>query len=243
MHVAIIPARSGSKGVPHKNMRPLWGHSLIAWAVLCAREAGVFSDIILSTDSPLYAEEGERFGCRVPYLRPAALAADTTAMKDVLLELLQNVPGADQWESLTLLQPTTPLRTPALLKQSLDACLSDPNSDGSMTVSEVPLHFHALKQRGVSEAGYLGCIHEAGHQVTRRQGLPPTYIPTGAAYVFRPSFVQTTEQLLTGRIKAVMTEPTVNIDTVEDLEQLITLESEGQLPTWAEFLLQPILPM
>ena len=82
--LGLVPARGGSKGVPGKNVRPLAGHTLLEYTARAARESGVLDRIILSTDSSEIAEAGRRAGLEVPFMRPAALAADDTPMVPVL---------------------------------------------------------------------------------------------------------------------------------------------------------------
>jgi CMP-N,N'-diacetyllegionaminic acid synthase len=74
--VALIPARAGSKRVPDKNIRPLAGHPLIAYTVAAALDSGIFTDVIVSTDSQHYAEIVKYYGAEVPFLRPDTLAGD-----------------------------------------------------------------------------------------------------------------------------------------------------------------------
>jgi N-acylneuraminate cytidylyltransferase len=74
--VGLIPARTGSKRVPDKNIRPLAGHPVMAYTIAAALESDVFSDIIISTDSEQYAEIARHYGAEVPFLRPAEIAGD-----------------------------------------------------------------------------------------------------------------------------------------------------------------------
>ncbi len=74
--VALIPARAGSKRVPDKNVRPLAGHPLMAYSIAAAVQSGVFSSVVVSTDSEFYAEIAKYYGADVPFLRPAAFAGD-----------------------------------------------------------------------------------------------------------------------------------------------------------------------
>ena len=76
--VALIPARAGSKRVPHKNIAPLNGHPLIAYTICAARKSGVFDGVIVSTDSEEYAAIARHYGAEIPFLRPAAFAGDTS---------------------------------------------------------------------------------------------------------------------------------------------------------------------
>ena len=82
--LGIVPARGGSKGVPGKNTRPLAGQPLLAYAARAAQASGVIDKLVLSTDSPDIAEVGRQAGIEVPFLRPAALAADDSPMLPVL---------------------------------------------------------------------------------------------------------------------------------------------------------------
>ncbi|MDX1707152.1 MAG: acylneuraminate cytidylyltransferase family protein, partial [Desulfobacterales bacterium] len=72
--VGLIPARAGSKRVPDKNIRRLGGHPVIAYTIAAALESGIFTDVIVSTDSEEYAKVARHYGAEVPFLRPPELA-------------------------------------------------------------------------------------------------------------------------------------------------------------------------
>ncbi len=74
--LAIVPARSGSKGLPHKNIRPLLGKPLLAWSIESALSCPYVDNVILSTDSEEYADIGQVYGAKIPFLRPAEFATD-----------------------------------------------------------------------------------------------------------------------------------------------------------------------
>ena len=76
--IAFVPARSGSERVPHKNVRPLAGHPLLAYAIATAKEAGVFDRVVCSTDSEEIAEIARWYGAEVPFLRPSRFATSTS---------------------------------------------------------------------------------------------------------------------------------------------------------------------
>ena len=94
--LGIVPARSGSKGVPGNNMRPLAGRTLLEYTARAARESGVLDRVILSTDSQDIADAGRRAGLDVPFMRPATLAADDTPMLPVILHALESL-ARDGW--------------------------------------------------------------------------------------------------------------------------------------------------
>ena len=81
--VALIPARSGSKRVPDKNIRPLAGHPVIAYTIAAALDSGIFDDVIVSTDSTRYAEVSEHYGAQIPFLRPAELESNSNRKASV----------------------------------------------------------------------------------------------------------------------------------------------------------------
>ncbi|MBE6379712.1 MAG: acylneuraminate cytidylyltransferase family protein [Lentisphaerae bacterium] len=111
--LAIIPARSGSKGLIDKNILPLAGKPLIAYSIEAARKSGMFDLVFVSTDSEKYAQIAREYGADVPILRPAAIAGDTASSwsaVDHALDYYMNQLGYDV-ETFMLLQPTSPLRT------------------------------------------------------------------------------------------------------------------------------------
>ncbi len=103
--IALIPARGGSKRVPGKNIAPFFGHPLIAYAIAAARNAGLFDDVLVSTDSPAIGDIARWYGAT--YLpRPAALASDSAGLVEVALHALQARPA----EVFCLMMPNCPLR-------------------------------------------------------------------------------------------------------------------------------------
>ncbi len=120
---AIIPARGGSKGIPRKNIKPLGGRPLIAWAIDVAREAGFFERILASTDDPEIAEIARGHGADVPFLRPAEIATDQAIAGDAVDHMLEA--GAARYgappDAYAVLFPTYPFRTPELVRRTVEA--------------------------------------------------------------------------------------------------------------------------
>lgn len=111
-NIAIIPARSGSKGVKNKNIRGLAGKPLIAYTIEAAIESGQFDEVMVSTDSEEYAEIAKRYGASVPFLRSEATATDTASSWDMVDEVLSGYKEMGKtFDTFCLLQPTSPLRT------------------------------------------------------------------------------------------------------------------------------------
>jgi N-acylneuraminate cytidylyltransferase len=139
--VALIPARGGSKRVPGKNVRVLGGHPLIAYTIAPALESGVFDAVIVSTDLPEIAEVARRYGAEVPFLRPAALAGDTSPDIEWVEHTLRTLAEQGRsYDAFSLLRPTSPFRTPDTLRRAWAAFSADPRADSLRAVEKCTQH-------------------------------------------------------------------------------------------------------
>jgi len=110
--LAIIPARGGSKRLPHKNILDLNGKPLIAWTIETAKKSKFIDKLIVSTDDDKIAEISKKYGAEVPFIRPENLSSDTTTSVDVILHTINFYNEKKiQFDYVLLLQPTSPLRT------------------------------------------------------------------------------------------------------------------------------------
>ena len=111
-NLAVIPARSGSKGLRDKNIRNLCGKPLMAYTVEAALKSGEFDEVMVSTDSEQYAAIARKCGANVPFLRSAETASDTASSWDMVDEVLARYAAiGNSFDTFCLLQPTSPLRT------------------------------------------------------------------------------------------------------------------------------------
>jgi len=177
--------------VPGKNVRPLAGHTLLEYTARAARESCVLDRIVLSTDSPEIAEAGRRADLEVPFMRPAALAADDTPMVPVIQHALAEV-SRDGWspDIVVLLQPTSPLRRPDHIREAV-RMLRDSSADSVVTVVEVPRHLSPDYVMRIEE-GRLQPFLADGARVTRRQDARAAYSRDGTVYAFRRSTLERT---------------------------------------------------
>ena len=107
--IAIIPARSGSKGLPDKNIRPLNGKPLLAYSIEAALASGLFDTVHVSTDSERYADIARQYGADEPFLRSAETSSDTASSEDAIREVLRRYEEIGQhFDAFMLLQPTSP---------------------------------------------------------------------------------------------------------------------------------------
>ena len=216
--LALVPARMGSKGVPGKNLRRIGGVSLTALAVRCARATGLFERIVVSTDGAEIAAESRSAGAEV-VMRPAALASDEADVLDVIAHTLDVLAAERRFTPtvVVLLEPSSPLRTPDMVRAAVDA-LGD--ADAVFTVSEVPRRFHGLKQFQIDEDDYAHRVLRDVPMPVRRQELGTTFVQNGAVYVFRASVFRAHHSVFGPKPRALaVTARLVNIDTLEDLAE------------------------
>jgi CMP-N,N'-diacetyllegionaminic acid synthase len=188
--IALIPARSGSKGIPGKNWRVLGSKTLIAIAADAAHAAGI-ARIVVSTDDTGGACAFEVPGG--PYVelmkRPDDLAQDSTPMFEVVAHAVKEL-GLNDSDIVVLLQPTAPFRTPAHIRQAL-ALLRESGADSVVSLVQVPLTHHPdavveiMDGRARPFRWWCECGSEDWATLrTRRQDYEPTYIRDGTVYAF-----------------------------------------------------------
>jgi CMP-N,N'-diacetyllegionaminic acid synthase len=206
--IALIPARRGSKGCPGKNTRYLGGYTLIEHAVRCALEAGCKA--VVSTDiTHLPTKKPEWWASlkNVSWLdRPAELAQDSTPMLDVVTHALEQIPGQPD-DLICLLQPTQPFRTPARVREAIQALT--PDWDSVVTITPLP-RSHAPE----FVLGYCNTTLStfpmqgtwAGRPTRRQDALWP-YLPDGTAYVFRRKTVEAFGNIYGELVRGIILEP------------------------------------
>ena len=139
--VALIPARAGSKRVPDKNIRSLAGHPVIAYTIAAALDSGVFTDVIVSTDSEHYAEIVKYYGAQVPFLRPAELAGDQSPDIEWLEFTLGRLCDTDRkYDCFSILRPTSPFRLPQTIQRAWQEFLGQHGVDSLRAVEKCTQH-------------------------------------------------------------------------------------------------------
>ena len=211
----VIPARGGSKGIPHKNIKPLAGKPLIGYSIDVARQLSADDDICLTTDDPDIAATAESMGLNVPFLRPASLATDTCGTYEVLIHALDfyRDRGID-YDTLVLLQPTSPMRTADDVRAAM--ALYSPDIDMVVTVKEAASnpYYNCYE---TDNDGFLH-ISKGDGGYTRRQDAPKVWEYNGAVYVINvESLRRMPLSAFTRRRMSVMpAERSVDLDTPVD---------------------------
>ncbi len=139
--VAFIPARSGSKRVAHKNIRPLAGHPLLAYTVRAALDSGVYDAVICATDSELYADIARYYGAEVPFLRSAEISGDTSPDIEWVFWMLNKLlDNGRKFEILSILRPTSPFRQPETIRRAWKMFHDDPQADSLRAIEKCGQH-------------------------------------------------------------------------------------------------------
>lgn len=182
-NIAIIPARSGSKGLKDKNIKELNGIPLMAHTIKCALECGMFECVFVSTDSEKYAQIAETYGADAHFFRSPQNSADNASSWDVVREVLKQFEyeGKD-FDKIMLLQPTSPLRTIEDIRNSFELMnIKDANAVVSVTeVEHSPLWCNILPKDLSMRDFYREEIIN-----TPRQELPTYYRLNGAIYLLK----------------------------------------------------------
>lgn len=173
---ALIPARSGSKGVPDKNIREIAGHPLLAYSIAFAKKVR-FDRIIVSTDSPKYRETAIRYGAECPYLRGAKASGDTSMEEEIIEDLADNLPRVgiplpDIWARL---KPTCPFRSVVSVEAAISALEGDATLDSVRITSEADARLHVINSEGFLEP--LLPSWDPKRSIMRRVEFPRTFKP------------------------------------------------------------------
>jgi len=208
----IIPARGGSKGIPHKNIKMLAGKPLICYSIDVAKDLTTDENICVSTDDNEIIKVVEEYGLKVPFKRPDYLATDTASTSDVLVHAIEYYERqSKRYDVIVLLQPTSPLRKIEQLKDALK--LYNDNLD--MVVSVKESHAPAVLCTENIDGFLELSINKTG---IRRQDVSSHYEYNGAVYIVNVEMLKQKTFAGLSRIKKyVMDEQTsIDIDTLLD---------------------------
>lgn len=212
--LGLITARGGSKGVPGKNIRPLFGKPLIEWTILEANKSQFINDLVLSSDDQAIIDVAKSLGCAVPFVRPKEISGDEVPSVDVINHALRILPG---YTHFILLQPTSPLRLSKdidggfqlMLKQKSSSCVSIKPSVAS------PHWMFSINGQNT-----LSPLLDSPNKFDRRQQLPDYFILNGAIYIGQVDWFLKNQVLIdSSTVGWIMPEVrSVDIDSLDDFD-------------------------
>lgn len=237
--IALIPARSGSKSIPHKNIRPFAGKPLLVHSIEQARACPRVDRVIVSTDSEEYASIARAHGAETPFLRPAEISSDTATDLEVFQHALRWLQAQEGTVPATCvhLRPTHPNRTPADIARAIDLLEAHPEWDSVRSV--VPAPEPPFKMWFIGDEGELRPVVQTDIPEAHsrpRQSLPPAFLQNACVDVIRARTILELNSIAGRRIGAMRMEQFHDIDT---LEQFAAAESAfrwgGGLPRGKTF--------
>jgi len=222
-YVALITARSGSKGVVDKNIKELQGHPLIAWSIRLCKKSTLIEKVYVSTDSKKYAAISESYGAEIPFLRPAELSKDNSTDFDVFEHALnyfeKNGPNI---ENFIHIRPTTPLRDVNEINEAIN--IFQKNEDNISSLRSVhEMTESAYKSFEIDKNGNLASLNKSislKDSNLPRQSLPKTYVANGYVDVLKARTIREEKNIHGNNIFGFITPVTHEIDTTEDFDYI-----------------------
>ena len=227
--LAIIPARGGSKGIPHKNIRNLAGKPLITYTIIAAKKSKLIDKIVVSTDDKKIAKISEACGIEVPFLRPKNISKDNSSTIEVVKHTLEFLRTNQDYipDMIIVLQPTSPLRTTRLIDNAIEI-LRKSKSSCVISVSKIKKHpFSAFWLK----SGLLKPFKQNFTKYDRRQKYPDLYFPTGAIYAFWDKTIKKYNSMYGPKIKPIL----VNIEDIDIDNPLDLFFAEMIVKNWNRY--------
>ena len=231
--LALIPARGGSKGIHKKNIVMFGGYPLISYSIAAAKLSRHIDRIIVTTDDKEIADTAKKFHAEVPFLRPKELSKDSSTDIGFFVHALDFLEKNEGYvpDFIVQLRPTTPLRDRRILDKAISVIMGDKlaTSLRSAHVFEHP-GYKLFRLKG-NYCNFFGKedFNDIEYYDLPRQRLPATYFPNGYVDVIIPKIFKETGLLHGKRIRAFITEKTMDIDCHEDLKR-----AEGMLNKYSE---------
>jgi len=230
--LAIIPARSGSKGIPDKNIKKLGNIPLLGWTANAVKSANLENMLtILSTDSEQYADIGRELGLNVPFIRPMHYSEDHSGTLEVIHHALDWFYQSYHYKPkmLMVLQPTSPFRDKTVITQAVQL-IKDKNADAIIGCKQI---FRDLTTLFICKNQYLSALDNSKDKQTSRQGLEPLLTPDGSMYLIKTKIFEKHNSFYPPHSAPLITSKLTNIDIDDDEDWQIAegIVNNGQLET------------
>lgn len=216
---ALIPARGGSKGVPHKNIKVVGGNPLIAYSIVACKMSNNIDEIYVSTDDFGIAKIAERYGALVPFIRPERYATDSSSDQDVIKHFFEMV----DVDYVAYMRPTTPMRNHKKIDEYIEYFnLNKDKMSGMRSIQELaePPYKMIKIEEGYCAGFFKDFEGIKDYTNLPRQTFPKAYLPNGYIDIAKREVVMKSSSAFGMKIMPVITPPIVEIDTEEDIRRL-----------------------
>ncbi len=216
---ALIPARSGSKGVADKNIRELGGHTLLEWSIKACLKCKFINSVYVSTDSEHYRELAIDYGAKVPFLRPSEISGDFSTDYEMIthaIDWFKN--NIEEPNFITHIRPTTPLRDPKLIDLAIKTFLDNSNATSLRSVHL--MSESSYKTFELSNEGNLISVFSSENNIDSsnkpRQLFPDTYVANGYVDVLSTNYIRKYKSIHGDNVMPFLTPNVQEIDTEDD---------------------------
>lgn len=221
--LALIPARAGSKALVDKNIRPVAGKPMLVHSIEHAKASSLINRVIVSTDSPAYAEIAKAAGAEIPFLRPAEISRDRSTDLEAFTHALEWLrEHAEKLPDICVhLRPTSPFRDVADIDAIIQILIDNPQIDSVRSVAKAPappFKMWFLGEDNMLEPVVKTSIKDA-HNLPR-QALPQAYLQNACIDAVRTSVILEKKSMTGDRIYGYVMEDDFDIDTNDDLARL-----------------------
>lgn len=219
----LVPARSGSKGLPDKNIKQVGGHPLMAYSIAYGNKLGL-DDLIVSTDSKTYADIAVSYGATCPYLRGALASSDKAREEDILKDLNENLPKhgiclPDLW---VWLKPTNPFRCISAGTKAIQILRDDLSIDSVRIVSESDMRLQKINKEGFLESIPREWLKE--YSKMPRTSFPKAYAPFSQETFRHKLWLENGPRFLGDRIQPII-RPRITGFDVDDLDTFMLVQA------------------
>lgn len=225
--LAIIPARSGSKGIPNKNIIDVCGKPLIQYSIdsaLSLKAKGLIEKVIISTDSDTIAQISLKLGAEVPFLRPKEISGDKSKSIDLINHAIRSFEDINEcYDAILLLQPTSPLRKLKHLEKSIKLLKNNLQLDSVISCyREEYINDLVMYKSDKENIDKLNPLNQNHNKGVRRQDHGDVYVRNGAIYLTRVDYLKGTNQIISNSplLIEMKKSESINVDSIEDLEIL-----------------------
>lgn len=226
--LAVVPARSGSKGYPNKNLAEIGNTTLLELAVKVGMDCKIVKDVFISTDSMEYEKKAIAAGAKSLGMRPRKLSTDTAKSVDVIADLLEKI--ENNYDYIVLLQPTSPIREPQDIENMIKI-IQDKNADACVSVTKIEEpHPYKLKKIGID--GYVKSFIKRASSELPRQLLPRVYALNGAIYVAKTKIILKENTFLPKKTIPYFMNSNINIDSDVDHIFLEAMVKKKKVKLW-----------
>jgi CMP-N,N'-diacetyllegionaminic acid synthase len=224
--LCIIPARCGSKGIPHKNIIDVDGKPLIQYTIEIAKQLknnNKIKELVVSTDCKEVANISERLGVKVPFLRPENISGDKAKSVDYIIHAVNFFAKINiKYDAVIVLQPTSPLKTYDDIVGAIDIFNKYQNDSLISAYKEEYVNNLVMYYKNNDEAIPLSKDHNQG---VRRQDHGAVYVRNGAIYIVNIDYIKKRQSVISDvpLMYEMNKNNSINIDSYEDLEYVRNL--------------------